>query len=256
MIGNIEQGLIVLQRNQRQIAATIGLLIPNLRLCVTPRPQPRPVIIVKHHPPAPGAQTISTLEQACSRLGRQHRQADSAEIEHIDRLEPVFERTARSVEIVFGGAGIAPVVKSAFARRIDLNRVQPGHAPGLAQHETRVNALLLPRRQHRVAIGIRPKLSGESHLDATVAAEARQINCRIQRIAAEILLHGAEHLPAQLDHALAEEHYPAFCFHDAPPCKPARRQPDRKRHKITRGNTIRPHRAMIQPKAGIQHKPA
>ena len=58
---------------------------------------------------------------------------------------------------------------------------------------------------HVVAEHIDAQRGGVGHLDVLVAAQPDQIDRGVQGIAAKALLHRAENLAAQLDHAFAKQ---------------------------------------------------
>jgi len=69
-----------------------------------------------------------------------------------------------------------------------------------------VNPLCLPGSDHVVAEHIDAQRGGVGNLDVLVAAQPGQINGGIQGVATKALLHRAENLTAQLDHAFAKQH--------------------------------------------------
>src|SRR5581483_10109913 len=89
--------------------------------------------------------------------------------------------------------------KAAFAAGVALDHVEPRDAAGYTQHFAGVDTLRLPRRDHRLAQRIVPKRGNIGSLNA----EPRQIDGRIESVAAETTREQAVAGGGELDHAFA-----------------------------------------------------
>ncbi len=94
----------------------------------------------------------------------------------------------------------------ALAGGIHLNRIQTGQVVGEQADQRGINPFRLPGGDHVVAEHVNAQRGGVANLDVLIAAQPGQIDGGVQSIAAKALLHRAENLAAQLDHAFAKQH--------------------------------------------------
>ncbi len=211
-IGQAPQRLLVVQRHQRHAGQRRELRERGLRGGGV-GPQPWPVVVVEDHRRAACAQARGQRRQARAAGRRQDGQADAAEVERAQRVGPALQRRVAvgGVEVAARRGLLAPVMETAFTLGVDLDEVQPRQPPRQAAHEAGAQALGLPALQQPVAERVVAQRGGVVHAQALRGTAARQVDRRVQRVAAKGLLQRAEGPALQFEHALAEAHHRPAC---------------------------------------------
>ena len=100
----------------------------------------------------------------------------------------------------------APVAEAPLALAVGLDHVEPGETAGHAQHQVGLDAFGRGHRNHAVGVGVVAERGGVSHVDPG----ARQIDRRVERVAAAGHAETAIAATGHFDHHLADGDHTAF----------------------------------------------
>ena len=141
------------------------------------RPQPLPASLAVERQGDPGE-----VDQLVARQGRRQR------------------RRGRQLEQLPRRRLAAPVGKAPLALGVRLDDVEPRQPPRQALYEAGAHALGFPARQHLGA----PRIVAQRREVVDLGSQPRQVDGRVERIAAPAAREAAVGQLAQLDHALAD----------------------------------------------------
>ena len=199
-----EQCLLVVERRQGDVDAGEHFLERRAR-CLWVWPADGAIVAVERHPPAMRAHPIGDHDQRRA-LGRvEDRERDAGEVQQVVAFERFGDLLgARTPQHVAGGRGGAPVGEAALAARIGADRVQPRQAPLQARDQLGADTLVLPHREHGIAIVIVSKRRDVVDPNVSLLGQAGEVHGRVQGVAAVGEVERAGAAVAQLDHALAD----------------------------------------------------